>query len=149
MVTIAGLDFTELNTIIMTVLSLVIAPAAMAILAGLMLRRRQVGGALVRRELIHDSTRNRVAWRLVVTALRRPVPACTISFGGETLNWEGSQETRIDIGPGGVGQAIVVDRDYDAGTKVHIRSGMLTIFHKRFESLPELSLNSQAGTKKD
>ncbi len=149
MVTIAGLEFTELTTIIMTVLALVIAPAVTAILAGLMIWRRQVGGASVRRELIHDSTRNRVAWRLVVTALRRPVPACTISFGGETLNWEGSQETRIDIGPGGAAQAIVVARDYDAGTKVHVKSGMLTIFRKRFESLPELSLNSQMGTKKD
>ncbi|HEY7734257.1 MAG TPA: hypothetical protein VIB07_05635 [Nitrososphaera sp.] len=149
MVTIAGLEFTELPAIIMTVLALVVAPAATAVLAGLMVWRRQVGGASVRRELIHDSTRNRVAWRLVVTALHRPVPACTISFGGETLNWEGSQETRIDIGPGGAAQAIVVARDYDAGTKVQVRSGMLTIFHKRFESLPELSLNSQTGTKKD
>ncbi|GEM_PF-5240962 len=148
MVTIAGLEFTELN-MIMTLLALVIAPAAIVILAGLALWRRQLGGASVRRELIHDGTRNRVAWRLVVTALRRPIPACSISFGGETLNWEGSQEKRIDIGSGGAAQAIVVDRNYDAGTKVHIRSGMLTIFHKRFESLPELSLNSQAGAKKD
>ena len=149
MVTIAGIEFTELATIVMTVLALVVAPAATAILAGLTVWRRQVGGASVRRELIHDSTRNRVAWRLVVTALRKPIPACTISFGGETLNWEGSQETRIDIGPGGAAQAIVVDRNYDAGTKVHVKSGMLTIFHKRFESLPELALNSQMGTKKD
>jgi hypothetical protein len=149
MVTIAGLEFAELTTIMMTILALVIAPAVIAILAGLMVWRRQVGGASVRRELIHDSTRNRVAWRLVVTALRKPVPACTISFGGETLNWEGSQETRIDIGSGGAAQAVVVDRNYDASTKVHVKSGMLTIFHKRFESLPELALNSQTGTKKD
>jgi hypothetical protein len=149
MVTIAGLEFTELTMIIMTLLALVIAPAAIVILAGLVVWRRQLGGASVRRELIHDSTRNRVAWRLVVTALRRPIPACSISFGGETLNWEGSQETRIDIGPGGAAQAIVVDRNYEAGTKVRVRSGMLTIFHKRFESLPELSLNSQTRTKKD
>jgi hypothetical protein len=149
MVTIAGLEFTELTIIIVTLIALVIAPAAIVILTGLLLWRRQLGGASVRRELIHDSTRNRVAWRLVVTALRRPIPACSISFGGETLKWEGSQETRIDIGSGGAAQAIVVDRNYDGGTKVHIRSGRLTIFHKRFESLPELSLNSQTGAKKD
>jgi hypothetical protein len=149
MVTIAGLETGELTSIGITILELVIAPAAIGIFACLMIWRRQIGSASVRRELIHDSARNRVAWRLVVTALRKPIPACTISFGGESLYWEGTQEKRIEIGAGGVAQTIVVDRDYDAGTKVHVNSGMLTIFRKRFGSLPELSLNSQQGTHKD
>ena len=149
MVTIAGLETGELTSIGITILELVIAPAAIGIFACLMLWRRQIGSASVRRELIHDSARNRVAWRLVVTALRKPLPACTISFGGESLNWEGPQEKRIDIGVGGVAQAIVVDHGYDAGTKVHVKSGRLTIFRKRFGSLPELSLNSQQSTNKD
>lgn len=149
MVTIAGLEAGELTSIGVAIIVLVIAPAAIGIFSCLMIWRRQIGSASVRRELLHDSVRNRVAWRLVVTALRKPVPACTICFGGESLCWEGTQEKQIEIGAGGVAQAIVVDRGYDAGTKVHVKSGMLTIFRKRFGSLPELSLNSQQGASKD
>lgn len=123
------------------VLQLVIVPILVGIFTSLFLWKRRLGSVSVRRVLAHDNAYNRVAWTLLVTSLNKPLAGCTVRFGSKTLRWEGTGGKELDIGPGGAGQAVIHDKDYDPSTSVRVKSGPFTIFRGSFRNLEEVCLN--------
>jgi hypothetical protein len=90
--------------------------------------------------LSYDRPINRIRWTLLVTAFEKPVPGCTIRFGGEILRWEGTGGKELDIGAGGAGQVQLHDMDYDPTTTVTVKSGPFTIYRRSFNHLEDICL---------
>jgi hypothetical protein len=126
---------------VLAFVQLLIAPAVIGTLSYFVMLRSKMGRLRIQRLLMQDESTGRPIWKIVATALGRPVHHCTVRVAGKTLRWDGVGNIALDIGSHGIGMARVPFQA-DRGSRVVVKSGPFLVFRSKFGLIEEVCLSN-------
>ena len=129
-------QFAEWN--LLGVIQLVILPALAGLASYAIVLRSKTGRLRIQRVLAQDDLTGRPVWKIVATALGRPLNHCTVHVAGKILEWDGLNSVELNIGPDGVGMARIpfqVGKD----SLVLAKSGAFLLFRSKFALVEDVS----------
>jgi len=126
--------FKELN--LAAVIQFAVLPTVAGAAAAVLAWKSRLGRIRLQRILTQKSGGVRPAWKLVVKAMGRPVTNCKIHVNGKSLEWEGVNTTKLDIGSEGMAMALI-PFPVEPNTQVTVKSGAFPVFRCRFGRIEE------------
>lgn len=117
-------------------LGLIAIPIAGGYLAYRVALRRSGARLSVARVLAKDSYGNPI-WKVLVRSSANRIVDCKVQIGKDYSIWEGVNVKTIEIGPGGLGIALM-PAGFKPDSTITITSGPYTLFSSKFDHLEEV-----------